>query len=68
MGLENVLLQVRMAMASTDPLPAKLEVNARGVSDYSASQAVLAYRRACVAHGWEVPADLDQTAAGSRAG
>ena len=47
--IEAVLLQVRMAISSTDPKPARLH-NALD-TDYSAYEAKEAYERACRAHG-----------------
>jgi ubiquitin-conjugating enzyme E2 Q len=32
-------------------------------NSYGSGEAVEAYRRACAAHGWTVPADFDQTVA-----
>ena len=46
---ESVLLQIRMALSSTDPRPARLEPGP--VRDYSVSEAVEAFVRACKAHG-----------------
>ena len=64
-NIESVLVQVRAAISSTDPKPARLEggvgkgVGGRmGVSDYSTGEAVEAYVRACHTHGWEVPKDF----------
>ena len=48
-NIESVLLQVRLAMSSTDPRPARLE--AGPVRDYGVGEAIEAFRRACVAHG-----------------
>lgn len=48
-NIESVLLQVRLAMSSTDPKPARLESGA--VRDYSAGEAVEAFIRACHTHG-----------------
>ena len=48
-NIESVLLQVRLAMSSTDPKPARLEPGA--VRDYSVGEAVDAFIRACTAHG-----------------
>ncbi|KAG9954712.1 hypothetical protein KCU85_g290, partial [Aureobasidium melanogenum] len=65
--IESVLLQLRMAMASIDPKPARLQI--RGASadgnhnSYGTGEAVEAYKRACMAHGWTIPADFDQTVA-----
>ena len=57
-NIESVLVQVRAAISSTDPKPARLEKG--GVSDYGTGEAVEAYVRACNAHGWEVPKDFRQ--------
>ncbi|KAI4747080.1 hypothetical protein E4T50_02575 [Aureobasidium sp. EXF-12298] len=65
--IESVLLQIRMAMASTDPKPARLQIRGNYVAgdtnSYGSGEAVEAYKRACMAHGWTVPADFDQTVA-----
>lgn len=50
-SIESVLLQVRMAISSTDPKPARLDIWGRG--DYGVGEAIDAYLRACRAHGWE---------------
>lgn len=52
-SIESVLLQVRMAMSSLDPKPARLENGGR--QDYGVGEAVDAYIRACAVHGWTVP-------------
>ncbi|KAF7591320.1 hypothetical protein BBP40_001696 [Aspergillus hancockii] len=57
-SMESVLLQIRMALTSTDPVPARLEQHRRG--DYSVGEAVESYARVCQAHGWKVPEDLVQ--------
>lgn len=49
-SIEAVLLQVRLAMSSTDPKPARLE-GVQQVRDYGVGEAVEAFRRACVVHG-----------------
>lgn len=65
-SIESVLLQVRMAITSTDPQPARLE---HGPSqDYTVGEAVDAYIRACNAHGWAVPPDLKEMAYGGASG
>ena len=65
-NIESVLLQVRLAMSSTDPKPARLE---HGPSrDYGVGEAVEAYIRACHAHGWQVPADFRSNYSGGSAG
>ena len=48
-NIESVLLQVRLAMSSTDPRPARLE--AGPIRDYQVGEAVEAFIRACNAHG-----------------
>ena len=47
--LDKVLMQVRVAITSTEPQPARLEKGL--VSDYGVGEAVEAYIRACRAHG-----------------
>ncbi len=68
-SMESVLLQVRLAMCSLEPKPGRLRsvvpspdphIN----SDYTVGEAISAYTRSAEAHGWEVPADFHQTAAG----
>lgn len=48
-NIESVLLQVRLAMSSTDPKPARLEFGP--VRDYHIGEAVEAFIRACNTHG-----------------
>ena len=48
-NIESVLLQVRLAMSSMDPKPARLEDG--HVKDYGVGEAVDAYIRACNMHG-----------------
>ncbi|ETS79094.1 hypothetical protein PFICI_08947 [Pestalotiopsis fici W106-1] len=62
-SMESVLLQVRLALLSDDPRPAKLALTkAMGVGkDYGISEAYDAFTRAASAHGWEVPKDLQET-------
>ena len=48
-NIESVLLQVRLAMSSTDPKPARLEPGA--ARDYQVGEAVEAFIRACHTHG-----------------
>ncbi|KAJ5937361.1 hypothetical protein N7454_004661 [Penicillium verhagenii] len=55
--IESVLLQVRLAISSTDPRPARLATGGR--QDYGVGEAVTAFKRACLAHGWQVPPDMD---------
>ncbi|KAJ5594487.1 Ubiquitin-conjugating enzyme E2 [Penicillium hispanicum] len=57
-SIESVLLQVRMAMSNTEPRPGRL---ARGShqQDYSVSEAIWAFKRACLNHGWDIPSDME---------
>ncbi|KAF5642929.1 hypothetical protein F25303_6383 [Fusarium sp. NRRL 25303] len=60
LSLEKVFLEVRLNLCERDP-PARLErVHhiSLGKMDYSMFEAVDAYRRAAVAHGWQIPSDL----------
>ncbi|KAI1339912.1 hypothetical protein F5Y15DRAFT_423402 [Xylariaceae sp. FL0016] len=64
-SLESVLLQVRMALCSLEPRPARLE-NSRNIGvgtqhQYGIREAVDAYTRAAQGHGWEVPKDLRES-------
>ncbi|PYI01657.1 hypothetical protein BO78DRAFT_378577 [Aspergillus sclerotiicarbonarius CBS 121057] len=56
-AMESVLLQVRLALCSTHPYPARLR---NGGGSYSFGESVSAYRRACQAHGWKVPDDFNR--------
>ncbi|KAL4946996.1 hypothetical protein BDW69DRAFT_204886 [Aspergillus filifer] len=66
-SIENVLLQVRMAITNEVPRPAKLDFGTRfgfgtrgsTTKDYGIGEAISEYRRICVAHGWKVPKDLE---------
>ena len=69
-SLESVLVQVRAALCSTDPRPARLEERgrtraARGQADYGVAEAFDAYARAARTHGWTVPADQAEMQMGS---
>jgi ubiquitin-conjugating enzyme E2 Q len=61
-SIESVLLQVRMAISSLDPKPARLQAGAP--ADYGVGEAVEAYMRACAVHGWTVPAGFKEMAYG----
>ena len=52
-NIESVLLQIRLAVTSLEPKPARLE--AGPVRDYSAGEAVEAFKRACRAHNVRNP-------------
>lgn len=71
-NIESVLVQVRAAISSTDPKPARLEggvgKGGGGVRDYSTGEAVEAYVRACHTHGWEVPKDFKKDYGGMGSG
>ena len=60
--IESVLLQIRMAMSSLDPRPARLEQRRHFIdanSCYGVGEAIEAYKRACQVHGWQIPADFN---------
>ncbi|KAK4228501.1 ubiquitin-conjugating enzyme E2 Q2 [Podospora fimiseda] len=63
-SIESVLLQVRMALCSTDPAPARLMKMSNSMGDYAIGEAVEAYIRAAGKHGWKVPEDLRNTVGG----
>ena len=48
-SIESVLLQVRLAISSTEPRPARLERS--HAKDYGTGEALEAFRRACLTHG-----------------
>ncbi|KAK6336628.1 hypothetical protein TWF718_009424 [Orbilia javanica] len=56
-SLESVFLQIRLALCSTEPNPARLETG--GNSSYSPHEAKDAFIRACRTHGWQVPPDFN---------
>ncbi|KAK6507399.1 hypothetical protein TWF481_005832 [Arthrobotrys musiformis] len=55
-SLESVLLQIRLALCSLEPNPARLEGG--GNSSYTPGEARDAFIRACRTHGWQVPPDF----------
>jgi ubiquitin-conjugating enzyme E2 Q len=60
-SIESVLLQVRMAILNPDPRPARLLLNS-SKTDYSVGEAVEAYKRVSVAHGWQISKDIQNIA------
>ncbi|RMY63956.1 hypothetical protein D0863_10161 [Hortaea werneckii] len=60
-SMESVLMQVRLAIALSEP-PAKLDVKAHG--DYGTGEAADGYVRACATHGWTVPPGFKEMAYG----
>ena len=61
-SMESVLLQVRLAMSSTEPAPARLVLAPSyraviGNLDYTAVEATAAFERVARHHGWEIPSD-----------
>jgi ubiquitin-conjugating enzyme E2 Q len=68
-SIENVLLQVRMAMSSIDPRPARLQSSGGCVGQaYGVGEAIDAYKRACLQHGWTPPKDFDSLREGGQFG
>ncbi|EFE39482.1 ubiquitin conjugating enzyme, putative [Trichophyton verrucosum HKI 0517] len=70
-SIESVLLQVRLAISSTDPQPARLvpgqDARKGRVLEYGVAEAVEAFIRACKAHGWQIPADFHRESKASLA-
>ncbi|EGD98363.1 hypothetical protein TESG_05742 [Trichophyton tonsurans CBS 112818] len=70
-SIESVLLQIRLAISSTDPYPARLvpgqDARTGRVLEYGVAEAVEAYVRACNAHGWQIPADFHRESRASLA-
>lgn len=62
MSMESVLVQVKMAMSSLDPQPARLQRKTRGMGDYSPHEAVDAFQRFANRHNWKVPSDFTANA------
>jgi ubiquitin-conjugating enzyme E2 Q len=60
-SIESVLLQVRLALTNKDPRPARLNRDYANM-DYSVGEAVEAYRRVAVAHGWQISKDIEKLA------
>lgn len=58
MSMESILVQVKMAMSSVDPQPARLQKSAPGKGDYSAHEALEAFQRFANRHNWKVPSDV----------
>lgn len=52
-NIESVLLQVRLAISSTDPKPARLDPHNQ--RDYGVGEAIEAFVRACHTHGVSLP-------------
>ena len=69
-SIENVLLQVRMAISSTVPRPARLQSPAGygGGQAYGIGEAIDAYKRACLQHGWTPARDLESLREGDHFG
>lgn len=65
-SMESVLMQIRMALLSEDPRPARLAPVVKGQrhQDYAVGEAIEAYRRAAGAHDWKIPEDFFETANG----
>jgi ubiquitin-conjugating enzyme E2 Q len=64
-SIESVILQVRMAICNPEPRPARLEQVSRGYGDYGIGEAIEAYKRVAMRHGWQIPPDLEETARGT---
>ncbi|KAJ5337016.1 catalytic domain [Penicillium brevicompactum] len=60
-SIESVLLQVRMAILNPEPRPARLSQRTSR-QEYSVGEAVEAYKRVALAHGWKISSDYAQIA------
>ncbi|KAG9776209.1 hypothetical protein KCU88_g4945, partial [Aureobasidium melanogenum] len=62
-SIESLLLQVRLAICDEER-PARLLKNAgtstQGQDTYGIGEAIIAYKRACLSHGWQVPTGFDK--------
>ncbi|OAA32645.1 Ubiquitin-conjugating enzyme/RWD-like protein [Moelleriella libera RCEF 2490] len=58
MSMEKVFLQIRLGLCDTER-PARLEKVSSLSQDYGFREAIDAYRRAALAHGWSVPEGFD---------
>lgn len=68
-SIEGVLLQVRMAIMNLEPKPARLwnaggnvKQMDSGLQNYGVREAIEAYKRACMTHGWKIPNDFNDFA------
>ena len=62
LDLESVLLQIRLALLSQEPRPARLQRETGKGMDHTPAEAVEAFVRACRPHRWVVPDDLKMVA------
>ncbi|KAJ3035156.1 hypothetical protein HDV00_004278 [Rhizophlyctis rosea] len=62
--MEATLLQIRMALTSTEPRPARLD-GTRGNVVYSPGEAIQAFVRVAQQHGWTVPKGWNELFSGS---
>lgn len=58
-SIDSLLLQVRLAICSTDPQPGRLASYGSN-QDYGIGEAVEYYKRACNMHGWKIPKDMER--------
>lgn len=61
-SMESVIIQVRIALTNLEPRPARLQP----AGDYGIFEAIEAYQRVAVRHGWTIPKDLKATALGGQ--
>ncbi|KAL0254468.1 hypothetical protein SLS55_009943 [Diplodia seriata] len=66
-SIESVLMQVRLAISSLEPRPARLDPHYYK-TDYTVGEAIEAYIRACETHGWTVPPGFREMAMAGRNG
>lgn len=61
-SMEAVFVCIKMAMSSVDPKPARLLSTKHKSSDYNAGDALAAFQRAAMTHGWKIPTDTTDNA------
>ncbi|KAL2821331.1 hypothetical protein BDW59DRAFT_164214 [Aspergillus cavernicola] len=59
LSIENVLVQVHLAITNESPRPAQLDMRYLG-RDYRVGDAISEYKRVCITHGWTIPRDIDR--------
>lgn len=64
-NIESVLVAIRAALMSSEPRYARLanlHGSMSGITDYSFTEAISAYQRVAIDHGWKIPPGVSQLA------
>lgn len=61
-SMEAVFVSIKMAMSSLYPKPARLLSTTQQRPDYNSGEALSAFQRAAMTHGWKVPTDTKDNA------